>query len=214
MKYLFTLLAGLLLTSTFYAQSDAQSQKILDELSNEIKALKSFSITFDMHVKNTTTGEDSNQKGKGYVQGDKYNATLGENEIISNGIKVWTVVKEEKVVYQSDADEDEEESINPKKLMTIWEDGFKNKYVKEDKFKGTPVHVISLFPTNPGEVQYHTITLYIGKSNNELKQAIMKTKDGSIITYTIDDFSKNPEIAKSKFVYDSRKNPDYQLIRD
>ena len=214
MKYLFTVLFGVLIASGAFAQSDEQSQKILDKLSADIKALKSFSIDFNMHVKNSTTGENSNQKGKGHVQGDKYNATLGDNEIISNGIKIWTVVKEEKVVYQSDADEDEEESINPKKLMTIWEEGFKNKYVKEDKLNNLPVHIINLYPTNPGEVQYHTITLYVGKGKNDLQKAIMKTKDGSTITYTIENFVKNPDLPNSKFVYDARKNPDYQLIRD
>jgi outer membrane lipoprotein-sorting protein len=216
MKFLIVSLSLLFLVSNNFsvAQSDAKSQKILDEMSKEIKSLKSFKMEFSMKVKNSATGEDSEQKGTGYVQGDKYNAVLGDNEIMSNGIKVWTVVKEEKVVYQSDADEEDEESINPKKLMTIWEDGFKNKYVKEDKVNGKEAHVINLYPTNPGEVQYHTITIYIAKTGNEVLKAVMKTKDGSVITYTINKFEKNIEIPKSKFVFDQRKYPGFQLIRD
>lgn len=196
------------------AQSDAKSQKILDDMSKEIKSLSSFKMEFKMKVKNAATGEDSEQTGTGYVEGDKYNAVLGENEIMSNGIKVWTVVKEEKVVYQSDADEEDEESINPKKLMTIWEEGFKNKYIKEDKVNGKDAHVINLYPTNPSDVQYHTITIYIAKSGNEVLKAVMKTKDGSVITYTISEFEKNIDIPKSKFVFDQRKYPGFQLIRD
>lgn len=212
MKYLVSLF--MLIAFTAFNQSDDKSDKILDRLSKEVKALKSFTMEFTMKVENKSTGENSSQEGKGFVEGEKYNATLGGNEIISNGVKVWTVVKEEKVVYQSDADEEDEESINPKRLMTIWEEGFKSKYVKETTHDGKKVHQIDLFPTNPGEVQYHTITLFIGVADADLKKAIMKTKDGSIMTYEISKFAKNVDIPASKFVYDPRKNPGFQLIRD
>lgn len=212
MKYLMIFIV--LATSTLFAQNDEKSEKILNSMSSEIKKLNSFYLEFEMHVKNSTTGEDSKQKGTGYVKGDKYYATLGQNILISNAQKNWTVVKEEKVTYQSDADEEDEESINPKKLMTIWETGFKNKYAKQETLNGKNVHVINLFPTNPGEVSYHTIILYIGVDNNELEKAIMKTKDGSTMTYTIEKFEKNKDIPDSKFVYNPQKFPGFKLIRD
>ena len=212
MKYLLITLG--FITSLAFAQSDEKSDKILNQLSKEIKALNSFYLEFNMKINNPSTGEDSNQNGKGYVQGDKFNAELGDNLIISNGLKVWTVVKDSKVVYESDADEDDNETMNPKQLMTIWETGFKNKYDKETTFNNKKVHVINLYPTNPGEVQYHTIILYINQDNNELAKAIMKTKDGSKMTYEVTKFSKNVEVTKDKFVYDARKYPGYQLIRD
>lgn len=212
MKYLIIFIA--LTTSTLFAQSDDKSEKILNSMSSEIKQLNSFYVEFDMQVKNSTTGEDSKQTGAGYVKGDKYYATLGDNILISNAQKNWTVVKEEKVTYQSDADEDSEESINPKKLMTIWETGFKSKYDKQETLNGKKVHVINLFPTNPGEVSYHTINLYIGVDNNDLSKAVMKTKDGSNMTYTITKFDKNKEVSDSKFVYNPQKFPGFKLIRD
>tara|TARA_R110002111_G_scaffold94094_3_gene146069 strand:- start:381 stop:1019 length:639 start_codon:yes stop_codon:yes gene_type:complete len=212
MKYLMIFIV--LATSTLFAQNDEKSEKILNSMSSEIKKLNSFYVEFEMQVKNATTGEDSKQNGTGYVKGEKYYATLGQNILISNAQKNWTVVKEEKVTYQSDADEEDEESINPKKLMTIWESGFKNKYAKQETLNGKKVHVINLFPTNPGEVSYHTIILYIGVDDNELKRAIMKTKDASIMTYTIEKFEKNKDIPDSKFVYNPQKFPGFKLIRD
>lgn len=212
MKYLMIFIV--LATSTLFAQNDEKSEKILNSMSSEIKKLNSFYVEFEMHVKNPTTGEDSKQNGTGYVKGEKYYATLGQNILISNAQKNWTVVKEEKVTYQSDADEEDEESINPKKLMTIWESGFKSKYAKQETLNGKKVHLINLFPTNPGEVSYHTIILYIGVDDNELKRAIMKTKDGSVMTYTIDKFDKNIDIPDSKFVYNPQKFPGFKLIRD
>lgn len=211
MKYL---LGAILLIATQAFGQDAKSQSILDELSKKMKAQNSFYIEFSANIKNSATGMNESETGKGWVKGNKFYASYGENTIISNGMKTWTIVKEEKSVYESDASGDDEESMNPKKLMTIWETGFKNKYEKVETVGGEACHVINLYPKDPGKVEYHTIILYISKTSNELKKAIMKSKDGTTMTYTLTKFQGNPSVDDSKFVYDARKYPGYTLIRD
>jgi outer membrane lipoprotein-sorting protein len=211
MKILLTIFTLVALTS--FGQ-DAKSQGILDKLSTKMKSQKSFYIEFSANIKNTTSGTNESETGKGWVKGSKFYASYGENTIISNGVKTWTIVKEEKSVYETDANESDEESMNPKKLMTIWESGFKNKYEKEDKLNNEAVHVINLFPKNPAKVDYHTITVYISKTSNELKKAVMKSKDGTTMTYSLSKFTSNPEIEDSKFVFDLKKYPGYNLIKD
>ena len=211
MRILFTLF--ILVSFTSYGQ-DAKSQGILDKLSTKMKSQKSFYIEFSANIKNTTSGTNESETGKGWVKGSKFYASYGENTIVSNGVKTWTIVKEEKSVYETDANESDEESMNPKKLMTIWESGFKNKYEKEDKLNNEAVHVINLFPKNPAKVDYHTITVYISKTSNELKKAVMKSKDGTTMTYSLSKFTSNPEIEDSKFVFDLKKYPGYNLIKD
>jgi len=159
-------------------------------------------------------GTNTNQSGKGWVKGQKYYATYGSNTIISNGIKTWTVIKDEKAVYESDANSSDDEMINPKKLMTIWETGFKNKYMKESKLNNQVVHVIDLYPKNPASVQYKYIKLYILKSTTELKKAILKTKDGTTMVYNLTKFTANPTVEDSKFVFDIKKYPGYKVIKD
>lgn len=211
MKLIITLFT--LLAFTTFGQ-DEKSQGILDKLSTKIQSSTSFYIEFSAKIKNVSTGTDETATGKGWVQGDKYYASFGDNTIISNGVKTWTVVKEEKTVYESDADDDDDESINPKKLMTIWESGFKNKYGKETTMNGEAVHVIYLYPKSPGTVDYHTVILYISKSSNELKKVIMKMKDATIMTYKLTKFTSNPTIDDSKFIFDEKKYPGYTVVRD
>ena len=211
MKLFLTLLV--LLSFNSFGQ-DAKSQGILDKLSTKMKGQKSFYIEFTANIKNATHGSNESETGKGWVKGDKFYASYGDNTIISNGIKSWTIVKEEKSVYETDANEAGDEGMNPKKLMTIWESGFKNKYEKEDKLNNEVVHVIYLYPKNPAKVDYHTIILYISKTSNELKKAIMKAKDGTVMTYTLTKFQSNPTIEDSKFVFDIKKYPGYTLIKD
>lgn len=213
MKLLFTLLTFISFSFISFGQ-DVKAQAILDKLSSKMKSQSSFYIEFSANIKNTSTGTNESETGKGWVKSNKYYASFGDNTIISNGLKTWTIVKEEKSVYESDADEEDEESINPRKLMTIWESGFKNKYSKETTLNGEAVHVIYLYPKNPSSVEYHTIILYISKDKNELKKVIMKTKDGTTMTYSLTKFTTDATIADSKFVFDSKKYPGYNVIRD
>lgn len=213
MKYILSCFAFLLIAATSFGQ-DAKAQGILDKLSQKIKGQKSFYVEYTATVKNSTNGTNSTVNGKGWVKGDKFCATYGETTIISNGIKTWTIVKEEKTVYETDADASDEESLNPKKLLTIWESGFKNKYEKEETLNGEKVHVIHLYPKNAGKANYHTITLYISKDDNELKKAVMKAKDGTVSTYTLTKFTSNPTVEDSKFVFDKSKYPGYEIVKD
>lgn len=208
------LLSFVLLVSLPVFGQDTKAQAILDKLSSKMKSQKSFYIEFSANIKNTGSGTNESETGKGWVKGDKYYASYGDNTIISNGIKTWTVVKDDKSVYETDANEDDGESMNPKKLMTIWESGFKNKYDKEDKLNNEAVHVIDLYPKNPGKVDYHTIVLYISKATNELKKAVMKAKDGTVMTYSLTKFTSNAPVEDTKFVFDIKKYPGYTLVKD
>lgn len=215
MKLAFLFLSFIAFTSFSQEKTtDAKSQGILDKVSTKMKDYKSFYIEFSASVKNSASGVNESEIGKGWVKGNKFYASYGDNTIICNGTKTWTVVKEEKSVYESDASSNDDESINPKKLMTIWETGFKNKYEKEETLNDEKVHVIYLYPKNPAKVDYHTIILYISKTDLELKKAIMKAKDGTTMTYSLTKFTPNSSVEDSKFVFDAKKYPGYTVIKD
>ena len=194
MKLIFSLLI-LFLVSNLFGQ-DIKSQAILDKLSLKMKSYKTFYIEFSAIIKNTTTGQNDNEFGKGWVKGDKYFANYNDNTIISNSVMTWSIIKEDKSVYESDSD-DSEESINPKKLMTIWENDFKNKYTKEGKLKNELVHVINLTPKQLDKSDYSSLVLYISKSKNELKKVIMKLKDNTTMTFSLTKFTVNLEIGRA-----------------
>lgn len=211
MKYL--LIVAAFFATTFSFAQDAKAQGILDKAGAKIKGQNSFYCEFTAVIKNASTGHNETVTGKGWVKGSKFSATYGENTIISNGIKTWSVVKEEKTVYESDASSDGD-GMNPKKLMTLWDTGFKNKYEKEETLNGEGVHVINLYPKNAKGAQYHTIVVYISKATNELKKAIMKSNDGTVMTYTLTKFTPNAAADDSKFVFDLKKYPGYHVVKD
>ena len=214
MKTLLVTLSLSLFSLSFNAQTQvSKSQKILNKLSKKIKGLKTFYIEYSANIKNEALEQNDDYTGKGWVKNNKYFATYGENSIISNGLKTWTIVAADKEIYESDNSE-EDDAINPKKLMTIWETGFKNKYVKEDKLSGETVDVIDLYPKNPKTADYNTIVVYISKSKNELKKAVMKSNDGTVMTYSVSKFTSNPEVKDTKFTFDKKNYPGYKVIKN
>jgi outer membrane lipoprotein-sorting protein len=106
---------SVLLFSFCFSQSllaQSKSQTVLNAVSTKIKGLKSFYVEFSANVKNSKSGLNQNQTGKGWVKGQKFYASYGGNTIISNGVKTWTVVKDGKTVYISDANSHESKEIN------------------------------------------------------------------------------------------------------
>jgi outer membrane lipoprotein-sorting protein len=211
MKLFFSFLILLLVSNSF--GQDTKSQAILDKLSLKMKSYKTFYIEFSALIKNTTSGQNDNEIGKGWVKGDKYFANYNDNTIISNGVTTWSIVKEDKSVYEADSD-DSEESLNPKKLMTIWENDFKNKYTKEGKLNNELVHVINLTPKQLDKSDYSSIVLYISKSKNELKKVIMKLKDNTTMTFSLTKLTVNLAIDDTKFIFDKKKYPGFSVIKD
>ena len=197
------------LTICSYGQ-DIKSQGILNKLSNKMKGQKTFYIEFSASIKNSTTGLNEKETGKGWVKQNKFYASYGSNTMISNGMKNWTIVKEDKMVYISNASEDDE--MNPKKLMTIWENGFSNTFVKESKIGKTSVYVIKLKPKSKSS-DYKSVMLYVAKDYS-LKKVVLKTQDGTTMSYSLLKFNGNLAIDDKKFVYDSKKYPGYKSIRD
>ncbi|NBU92559.1 MAG: outer membrane lipoprotein carrier protein LolA [Flavobacteriia bacterium] len=212
--FLFTILwFSVLQVNMLHAQKETKSDKILTKLSKKIKGLKTFYVEYSASVKNEDLGQNDSYTGKGWVKNNKYFATYGDNTLISNGLKTWSIIGKDKEVYESN-NSDEEESVNPKKLMTLWESGFKNKFIKSDKIGNDAVDVIELYPKVPEKSNYTTITVYIGSAANELKKAVMKTTDGTVMTYSVTKFTSNPEVKDTKFTFDKKNYPGYKVIKN
>ena len=212
--FLFTILwFSVLQVNMLHAQKETKSDKILTKLSKKIKGLKTFYVEYSASVKNEDLRQNDSYTGKGWVKNNKYFATYGDNTLISNGLKTWSIIGKDKEVYESN-NSDEEESVNPKKLMTLWESGFKNKFIKSDKIGNDAVDVIELYPKIPEKSNYTTITVYIGSAANELKKAVMKTTDGTVMTYSVTKFTSNPEVKDTKFTFDKKNYPGYKVIKN
>lgn len=213
MKKLFTLALGLLmLGGVAIAQNtteqDPKAKKILDKLSKEMKSYSSISIEFKSTIKGSDINESSN--GKAGIKGNSYFYKDDQQKIWSDGESVWNLPLDEDVCYKTEVEEGED-AINPKKLLTIWEDGFKYKYIGETTKGGVKVDEIKLYPKNPGKSQYHQVKMYINKSTGKIHSMNIKTKEGITLGYTITKFTPNVELKSSQFKFDPSKHPGIEV---
>lgn len=207
------LIAGALALCGFgmMQEQDAKAKSILDEVSKKTKAYTSFKVDFTLKLENTKSKINESNSGKATMKGSKYIVDLGKQKILCDGKNVWTIDTEGRQVTETPV-EDADDEMNPTKMMTIWEKGFKFRYVAEVKEDATTVHEIHLFPTNPAKTKFHTVILKTDKAKSQIHSVVIKKKNGDVHTLKITKFTPNVTIDDAEFKYDPKKYPGYEKI--
>lgn len=195
-------------TATKYEDQDPKAKAILDKINEKYKAYKTLTIEFVVTLK----GEGVNEtiKGKAYKEGKKYAYDTDDYKVVCDGRSVWTYVKADNqvtITSADDAEDDESEMLNPTKLLSIWEEGFKYKLGPSSTVDGTKVKEIRLYPDNPKKFKFHTISLYVDDVKNEIKKMKVKGRDGVDMVYALKKLKGNEAIPAAKFKFDASKYP-------
>lgn len=203
------LLSGIISLGSFAQEVDTKAKAILDKLSAKTKSYNTIKADFQYSISNKTEGINDSQTGKIQIKGDNYYLSIQGQDIISNGKGIWTVIKESEEIQINDLpDEDEEDYISPNKIFTLYEDGFKYKFVKEEN----GIQIINLYPKAAEEKSFHRIALFINKSKTQITKVKVYGKDGSIFIYKIKTFTTNQTIPDSKFTFNKASYPGYEII--
>lgn len=203
------------LAVAFVFNVNAQDQKavdILEELSTKTKSYKNFSADFTMNLVDVQSDIDLTRKGKIIVSGDKYRVKLENDVIIGNGETRWTYQAESNEVYVDYEVADDGTGLNPSKIFTIWESGFKQFYEGETTVDGKAVHQINLHPIKPDETNYHTVKVFVDKAKMELIRVEVAGKEGDTYKYKLLDFKSNQEIPESTFTFSKSEFPGAEVI--
>lgn len=207
------LLIAITLNSLNSIAQDAKAKSILDKMSNKAKEFKSLSAEFTYTMVNQSDGINESQTGVLMTKGEKYRFTIAGQTIISDGKLVWTVLEDAEEVQINEVPEEESEDyINPVNVLTLWEKGFKYKYDSKINRDAKSYDVINLYPEKADEASFHTVKLMIDQPALEVKEVLLKGKDGTDFTYTLTSFSPNKTIDDSKFTFDKEKHSDFDII--
>ncbi len=193
------------------AQDDARSRAIVDKLMTKAKAWNSFEADFTSRLLNTKDKLDLKQEGSMKVKGKKFRLVLDKNTVINDGTTLYTYNKESNEVNLSDPAEMDQE-LDPTKLFTQYEKGFKSSFVDEKAdASGVVVQTIKLFPMDPAKKAYHTVVITVDKNKVEPKSIEVIYKDGNVVTYQLKKFTANPELADALFTFDKSKFPGVEV---
>lgn len=192
---------------------DDKAKEILNAVSEKTKTYKTIYAKFKSKLINKESGLNESQTGKISIKGDKYKIELGDQIVFCNGTKVWTYIKSEKACYESYVSEDDDDQISPSQIFTIWETGYKYKYVSEQNVNGKEAHVIKLFPKDPKNSKFHTIILSINKDYS-LNTIEIRGKDGTIMKYIVEEMLPNRPMEDADFVFLKSKYPGVRVIEN
>ncbi|MFO0322166.1 MAG: LolA family protein [Bacteroidota bacterium] len=194
---------SLICNKTIAQDQDLKAKPILDDLSRVTKAYKTIVSEYIFTILNKEKKQIEKQTGKIQVKGNKFKLTIPGNLIVCDGKTIWANNKDAAEVTIKNFDASNEDQLNPSKIFTMYETGYKYKYEKEEKIVAINCHVINLYPSiKPEKKKFHTVKLYIDKSKKQIVKIVMLMKDGSTQTYDITLFKSNSELADTIFAFD------------
>lgn len=212
MKKLISVLSMLTIcTAVVFGQNTKNAKEILDKVSQKTKSYSTINLTYSL-VHSSPDGANDKTMGTMLMKGKKYKLSILDNVLYCDGTTLWTHMVEEKEVVVSKADNDDSGMLNPSTVLTMYEKGFKYKFI-QDRFEGSrAIYVIDLYPENVEKSEYSKVRLSIDKDKSQLWKAEYFAKDGNKYTITVNTFKVNEQIPDASFVFDKAKNPGVKVI--
>ncbi len=208
-RFLYVLLAFFSM-STAFAQ-DRYAKSLLDEVSKKYDSYRTIQSNFTFKAVQAK-GESYSDKGQMFMNkpAQQYKIVLPEQDLISDGKSVWSVLKEDKEVQVSEAD-NSNESIGPNNIFTFYRSGFKYISMDDESVSGAgKLKVIELSPEDTKR-NYFKIKLRINK-NNHIHDVTIFDKSGSRYTYTINTLYVNNPIPASTFQFQKANYAGFEVV--
>lgn len=205
MKQLFALFFTLFALVSNAQDQDPKAKAILDDLSKTTKSYKTITADYTLTMFNKDKKQVEKQSGKVLIKGQKFKLEIPGNTIVCDGKTLWNYSKDAKEVTIKNFEADNEDQLNPSKIFTMYETGYKFKYNKEEKVGTATYQVIDLYPAvKPEKKKFHTIQLYVDKVKKQVGQLKLMMKDGGTQVYEIKSMKPNVEMADNVFVFDTK----------
>lgn len=198
--FLASILSAILLTSfsSPSLQKDAKATEILNALSAKTKSYSSIVANFTYSVKSNDMNEE--QKGVLRLSGDKYRYSIFGVTKISDGKKICTVSEADEEVIITRADYNDPDEFSPSEIFTIYQTGYKYRYIKETTINEKLHHVIELYPEVEKNNPYRRITMYIEAATPAIYKIDFFHKTSTkVFSITLNSATYNSQIPVSDF---------------
>lgn len=196
--------------SADYKEVDPKAKAILDKVSSKNKAFKTIKSDFAIILENKQENIKDSKKGVIWIKGNKYKIDLHNSTIYFDGTTMWTYLKENNEVNITTPNNNDDQTLNPAKIFTIYESGYKIRYIKERFEKNRALHEIELYPKELKK-DYTKINLKIDKDKNQIFSMKRFGKDGTDFYIEIISIKPNEEMADAMFVFDKSKHPKVEI---
>lgn len=194
------------------AQTDAKAKEILAAVSKKYRSYDVVKTDFTFTLNNAQAKVKETQQGTLYVKANanKYKVAMTNQDLISDGKVQWTYLKNDKEVQISNVDLSGD-AINPAKIFTIYEKGFKYLYTGESKVGNKVYQMIDLSPIDAKKAVFK-IRLSIDKASKQIANVLIFEKSGNTYNYNVKTFSPNVKVPATIFAFDAKKYPGVEVV--
>ncbi|TLU95005.1 outer membrane lipoprotein carrier protein LolA [Dyadobacter sediminis] len=197
---------SLLGTVHVQAQGDKKSTAILEAMSNKYQKIKSFKAVFSY----IPEGQKP-LKGEATVKGTKFRLKMAGQEIFNDGKLMATYIKETNEVNLQDFDPTATGDLDPTKIYSAYKKGFKYAYLKEKKEGNKMLDVVELTSTNKTS-QVNKVQIEVNKADNAISSWKIFQKNGQVVTYKVEQFLPDVNVADSFFAFNSKMYPGVEVV--
>ena len=195
------------------AQQDAKAKQILEEVSTKMRSLETISVDFFFTMQNKEMDINERNEGKLELKGQKYVVELPDIgvKVYSDGETLWNYMEDGNQVTISYLEDGGSELMDPSTVFTIYEKGFRSKYVGEKKEGNKVFQQVELFPDSP-EYEVEKILLAIDKSDKIIKSAQLHGTDGNLYGVEVKKLDTGKAMPDSHFVFNPKEYNDIEVI--
>lgn len=210
MKKLIVTCFSICLALLTFAQTDPAAKALLDKVAKKYDGYKTIQSDFSFTAKQAE-GEAYTDKGKMALNKPKnqFQIQLTDQDIISDGKTTWSILKQDKEVQLTTAD-NSGESIGPNNLFTFYKKGFKYVSMPDERQGQDVLKVVELSPLDT-QKNYFKIKLRINK-NMHIQDVQIFDKSGARYTYSIQTLYVNQPIPASNFTFQAAKYKDFEIV--
>ena len=195
-----------------YSQNDAKAKTILAGVSKKYRSYDVVKADFTFTLDNQQAKLKESQQGTLLVKAkaNKYKVSMQDQDLLSDGKSQWTYLKEDNEVQVTDAD-NSGEALNPAKIFTLYESGYKYLYTGDTKSGNKVYQMIDLSPLDTKK-SFFKIRLSIDKVAKQISNVLIFDKNGNKYTYTVKSFSAVSKVPESTFTFDVKKYPGVEVV--
>ena len=209
MKRISLLITLILTASVLWAQDvDGGATPILKKLATKYMGYSTMKIEYSYKCEKNDKLLDS-KTGVMTIKGNKYTFVFGNQTSYCDGKTLWNYQKDIKEVSIYEYIEEEDNLLNPAKILSDWNKEYRAKFIRDDSENGKVVQIIDLMPIKSSS--FYKIRLVIDKVQQEIVSVTAYEKDNTTYSYHIDKMTVNNPVDDATFVFEVAKHPDVDV---
>lgn len=208
MKKLYALvLVMVVMVLNVQAQNDPKAKKILDAVSNTVKAYKTISASFSIKSLTSRGVNNGTKTGTIVTKGQKYVLKEGKTEILCDGAKTYNYDGSKTITVS--AVEESGQTLTPQKILS-------GSYDKDFIYRlvGTKgnLHEIEMKPIDTRK-NFSKVNIFVDKAKNMIVRAVILDKGNNTVQVSFSNMVPNKNLADNLFAFNPAKYPkDVEIL--